>query len=267
MTLAPTTAVLPISPQARPPARDAACADLFHLLAELPAADPRRASIRDRIVELCIPLVRSVAAQYRDRGEPYEDLLQAGAIGLVKAIDRFDPGRGLQFTTYAVPTVRGEIRRHFRDHSWAVHVPRGLQEEVLLVTRASTDLVQQLGRAPTVAELVAYTRLPEESVLEALECGRSYASRSLNEPIGDADGSELLDTLGGDDPALTGVVLHESLRPALAQLPARELRIVQLRFYGNQSQSEIGRQLGISQMHVSRLLARALATLRQALTD
>jgi RNA polymerase sigma-B factor len=240
---------------------------MFTDLAALPAGDPRRIAIRDRIVERHLPLVRSIAHRYRNRGEPFDDLLQAGAVGLVKAVDRFEVERGLRFSTFAVPTVQGEIRRHFRDRGWAVHVTRSLQEHVAAVTAASTALQTELNRSPTVAELAARTRLSEEQVLEALDCARSYSTRSLNEPIGDADGTELGHTLGAEDPGLNSVVLHESLSPALATLPAREQRILHLRFYGNQTQTQIAQQLGISQMHVSRLLARALAALRQQLED
>jgi RNA polymerase sigma-B factor len=242
-------------------------ARMFAQLAALPEGDPRRAPIRADIVERHLPLVRSIAARYRNRGEPFDDLLQAGALGLVKAVDRFEVERGLRFSTFAVPTVRGEIRRHFRDRGWAMHVTRSLQEHVAAVTAASTTLQQELNRAPTVAELAVQVRLSEEQVLEALDCARSYTTRSLNEPIGDVDGTELSETLGAEDRDLDGVVLHESLGPALATLPPREQRILHLRFYGNQTQSQIAQQLGISQMHVSRLLAKALAALREQLAD
>jgi RNA polymerase sigma-B factor len=255
---------LTMAPAADPDADDEI--QMFARLATLPPG-PDRTALRDCIVERHLPLVRSIAAKYRNRGEPMDDLIQAGSLGLVKAVDRFEVERGLRFSTFAVPTVRGEIRRHFRDRGWAVHVTRGLQEQVAAVTAAGTALQQDLNRAPTVAELAAHTKLSEEQVLEALDCARSYSTRSLNEPIGDAEGTELVETLGGDDPGMNGVVMHESLLPALATLPAREQRILHLRFYGNQTQSQIAQQLGISQMHVSRLLAKALMTLRQHLAD
>jgi RNA polymerase sigma-B factor len=245
----------------------ASTGELFEVLARLPAGHPDWHRTRERIIERHLPLVRLVARRYSHRGEPFDDLFQAGALGLVKAVDRFDVDRGLSFSTFAVPTVQGEIKRHFRDRTWSVHVNRGLQERVALVSRASTELNQELGRAPTVAETAARTGISDEHVLEALECARSYSTRSLNETVGDADGAELSETLGAEDPGLQDIVLHESLRPALARLPAREQRILQLRFYGGQTQSQIAAQLGISQMHVSRLLARTLATLRRDLAD
>jgi RNA polymerase sigma-B factor len=248
-------------------AEEPADSAMFRVLAGLPVGDPRRTAVRHRIVEQHLPLVRAIAARYRNRGEPYDDLLQAGSLGLVKAVDRFDVERGLRFSTFAVPTVQGEIRRHFRDRTWTVHVHRGLQELVSQVTRTSVELNQELGRAATVAELAGRVGASGEQVLEALECARSYSPRSLNETVGDTDGTELAETLGAEDPGLADVELHESLGPALAKLPPREQRIVQLRFYGNMTQSQIAGQLGISQMHVSRLLARSLATLRKHLAD
>jgi RNA polymerase sigma-B factor len=237
---------------------------LFRMLGRLPDGPPRSA-VRAEIVARHLPLVRAIAMRYRNRGEPLEDLLQAGAVGLVKAVDRFEVGRGVRFSTFAVPTVSGEIKRHFRDHTWSVHVRRGLQERTAAVTAAAGALAQELGRSATVAELARRSELSEEQVLEALECARCYAARSLNEPF--EDDGELGDTLGGEDPALHDLVLHESLRPALAKLPARLQRIISLRFYGNLTQAQIAEQFGISQMHVSRLLAQALGLLRADMAD
>jgi RNA polymerase sigma-B factor len=275
MTLAPSATepieepYLALAEDPAATAEAAGAADEISMFAELAALPigPERTALRDRIVERHLPLVRAIAMRYRNRGEPMDDLLQAGALGLVKAVDRFEVERGLRFSTYAVPTVRGEIRRHFRDRGWAVHVARGLQEQVAAVTAASSALHDELHRAPTVAELAARTKLSEEQVLDALDCARSYRARSLNEPVGDADGTEVVATLGSEDPGFNGVVMHESLLPAVATLPPREQRILHLRFYGNQTQSQIAQQLGISQMHVSRLLAKALATLREQLAD
>jgi RNA polymerase sigma-B factor len=234
---------------------------LFGRLAELPADRAERDRVRAVLIEQHLPLVRYFARRYAGRGEPMEDLLQAGSIGLVKAVDRFDPGRGLEFSTYAAPTILGEIRRHFRDRTWAVHVQRGLQELTTEVARYATELTQELNRAPSVAELATRSGRTEEQVLEALDCASAYSAESLETPSG--ENRTIGDSLGGEDPALGDVELHESLGPALATLPARERRILQLRFYGNQTQSQIAAQLGISQMHVSRLLARTLATLRE----
>jgi RNA polymerase sigma-B factor len=235
---------------------------LFRRLAELPDC-PERDRARAKLVEKHLPLVRYFARRYAGRGEPLDDLLQAGSLGLVKAVDRFDPSRGLEFSTYASPTILGEIRRHFRDRTWAVHVHRHLQEVTTEVTRLADVLTQELNRAPSVAELAARSGYTEEEVLEALDCAAAYTADSLDAP---ADGDRTLgDRVGGEDPSLAEVELHESLGPALATLPERERRILQLRFYGNQTQSQIAAQLGISQMHVSRLLARTLAQLREQL--
>jgi RNA polymerase sigma-B factor len=236
---------------------------LFGRLAELPADSAERDRLRAALVEQHLPLVRYFARRYANRGEPLDDLLQAGSVGLVKAVDRFDPGRGLEFSTYAAPTILGEIRRHFRDRTWAVHVHRGLQELTTEVARCAGELTQELNRAPSVAELATRCGRTEEEVLEALDCASAYSAESLETPSG--EDRTIGDSLGGEDPALGDVELHESLGPALATLPARERRILQLRFYGNQTQSQIAAQLGISQMHVSRLLARTLAQLREQL--
>jgi RNA polymerase sigma-B factor len=235
----------------------------FAEFANLPDTDPERDRLRRTLIETHLPLVRYFARRYTGRGEPLDDLLQAGAIGLVKAVDRFDPGRGLEFSTYAAPTILGEIRRHFRDRTWAVHVHRGLQELAAEVTKCVAELTQELNRAPSVAELSARSGRTQEEVLEALDCAAAYSAESLETPTG--EDRTLGDGLGGEDPALADVDLHESLGPALATLPDRERRILQLRFYGNQTQSQIAAQLGISQMHVSRLLARTLKQLREQL--
>ena len=235
----------------------------FVRLAELPEASPLRDRLREQLVEQHLPLVRYFARRYAGRGEPMDDLLQAGSVGLVKAVDRFDPGRGLEFSTYAAPTILGEIRRHFRDRTWAVHVHRSLQELTAEVARCAGELTAELGRAPSVAELSARSGRSEEEVLEALDCAAAYTADSLEAPAG--EDRTLGDSIGGEDQALVDVELHESLGPALATLPERERRILQLRFYGNQTQSQIAAQLGISQMHVSRLLARTLRQLREQL--
>jgi RNA polymerase sigma-B factor len=238
---------------------------MFARLAELPPDSPERDQLRAELVERHLPLVRYFARRYANRGEPLDDLQQVGSLGLVKAVDRFDPGRGLEFSTYASPTILGEIRRHFRDRTWSVHVRRGLQELTAEVTRHVTDLTQELGRSPSVTELSVRSGRSQEEVLEALGVAAAYSADSLDAPYGEE--RTLGDSLGGEDPALAGIELHESLGPALDALPERERRIIQLRFYGNLTQSQIAAQLGISQMHVSRLLARTLGRLREQLSD
>jgi RNA polymerase sigma-B factor len=246
-----------------PPTQRETVREMFARLAELPESCPERARLRHTLVEQHLPLVRFFARRYAGRGEPIDDLQQAGSIGLVKAVDRFDPGRGLEFSTYAAPTILGEIRRHFRDRTWAVHVHRGLQELTAEITRYAGELTQELNRAPSVPELAARSGRTEEEVLDALDCAAAYTADSLETPAG--EDRTLGDSIGGEDPALAGVELHESLGPALATLADRERRILQLRFFGNQTQSQIAAQLGISQMHVSRLLARTLTQLREQL--
>jgi RNA polymerase sigma-B factor len=241
--------------------------DLFEQLAVLPAGDDERLRIRGELVELHLPLVEYLARRFRNRGEWLDDLTQVATIGLIKSIDRFDLSRGVEFSTYATPTIVGEIKRHFRDKGWAVRVPRRLQELKLALTKAISDLAQRLGRAPTVAELAAHLQMSEEEVLEGLESANAYSTVSLDAPdSGDDDAPAVAESLGMLDDALEGVEYRESLKPLLERLPPREKRILLLRFFGNMTQSQIAIELGISQMHVSRLLARTLAQLRDGLT-
>ena len=221
---------------------------------------------REQLIEQYMSLVRSLARRYSYRGEQLEDLVQIGAIGLIKAIDRFDLERGVELTTYATPNIIGEIKRHFRDKGWAVRVPRRLQELKLSLTKAIGDLAQREGRAPTVSELAAHLQMSEEDVLEGLESANAYSTVSLDAPdSGDDDAPAVADSLGIVDEALEGVEYRESLKPLLERLPPREKKILLLRFFGNLTQSQIASELGISQMHVSRLLARTLAQLRDKL--
>ena len=240
---------------------------LFGRLADLPTGDPDRLRIRGELVELHLPLVEYLARRFRNRGEWLDDLTQVATIGLIKSIDRFDLARGVEFSTYATPTIVGEIKRHFRDKGWAVRVPRRLQELKLALTKAIGDLAQKEGRAPTVAEIAAHLQMTEEEVLEGLESANAYSTVSLDAPdSGDDDAPAVAESLGMLDEALEGVEYRESLKPLLEQLPSREKRILLLRFFGNMTQSQIASELGISQMHVSRLLARTLAQLRDGLT-
>jgi RNA polymerase sigma-B factor len=238
----------------------------FVRLAALPDGDPVRGRLRDHLVEMHLPLVEYLARRFAGRGEPLDDLVQVGTIGLIKAVDRFDTGRGVEFSTYATPTVVGEIKRHFRDKGWTVRVPRRLQELRASLSSATAQLTQDLGRSPTVGELAGHLGVGEEEVLEGLESANAYAAVSL-EATDDADGQSVLDTLGAMDEALEGVEYRESLKPLLDSLPDRERRILVLRFFGNMTQSQIAAELGISQMHVSRLLARTLSQLRERLLE
>ena len=239
---------------------------MFLQLAELPADDPGRPRLREELVEAHLPLVEYLARRFRNRGEPLDDLVQVATIGLIKSVDRFDLDRGVEFSTYATPTIVGEIKRHFRDKGWAIRVPRRLQELKLSLTKATSELSQKNGRSPTVAELAGHLGMSEEEILEGLESANAYSAVSLDAPDGgDDDSPAVADSLGMMDDALEGVEYRESLKPLLEQLPPREKRILMLRFFGSMTQSKIASELGISQMHVSRLLARTLAQLRSGL--
>ncbi|MBO8192617.1 RNA polymerase sigma factor SigF [Streptomyces oryzae] len=237
---------------------------LFIELRKLPDG-PERAELRNHLVRMHLPLVEHLARRFRNRGEPLDDLTQVATIGLIKSVDRFDPERGVEFSTYATPTVVGEIKRHFRDKGWAVRVPRRLQELRLSLTSATAELSQQHGRAPTVHELAQRLSISEEEVLEGLESANAYSTLSLDVPDTDDESPAVADTLGAEDDALEGVEYRESLKPLLEELPPREKKILLLRFFGNMTQSQIAQEVGISQMHVSRLLARTLAQLRDRL--
>ncbi|MCH0556125.1 MULTISPECIES: RNA polymerase sigma factor SigF [Streptomyces] len=238
------------------------------MFVELRTLDPgsaRYAELRNQLVRMHLPLVEHLARRFRNRGEPLDDLTQVATIGLIKSVDRFDPERGVEFSTYATPTVVGEIKRHFRDKGWAVRVPRRLQELRLALTTATAELSQLHGRSPTVHELAEKLAISEEEVLEGLESANAYSTLSLDVPDTDDESPAVADTLGAEDEALEGVEYRESLKPLLEDLPPREKRILLLRFFGNMTQSQIAQEVGISQMHVSRLLARTLAQLREKL--
>ncbi len=241
--------------------------ELLARFVALDEQDPARAAVRDELVTMHLPLVYHLARRFRDRGEPHDDLVQVGTIGLIKAVDRFDPDRGVEFSTYATPTIVGEIKRHFRDKGWSVRVPRRLQELRMAITRATAEVSQDLGRSPTVRELATRLAISEEEVLEGLEAAQSYSALSLDGGGGDDEAGPpaLMDTLGTDDEALANVEYRETLRPLLAALPDRERQIVLLRFFHNKTQSEIAAEVGVSQMHVSRLLVKSLGTLRGAM--
>jgi RNA polymerase sigma-B factor len=265
--------VEPAGPEAAPPTPPGSALDtrtlsrsLFLRLAVLEPGSEEHTYVRDTLIELNLPLVRYASARFRSRNEPMEDIVQVGTIGLIKAIDRFDPERGVEFPTFAMPTVVGEIKRFFRDTSWSVRVPRRLQELRLALTKAGDELSQRLDRSPTVAELATCLGVSEEDVVEGLAVGNAYTASSLDSGSGEEDGDgPLADRLGYEDLALEGVEYRESLKPLLAKLPPRERRIIMLRFFGNLTQSQIGEEIGISQMHVSRLLTRTLTQLREGL--
>src|ERR671919_580850 len=217
---------------------------------------------RERLIEQYLPLVRSLARRYSYRGEQHEDLVQVGCIGLIKAIDRFDIDRGVELTTYATPNIIGEIKRHFRDKGWAVRVPRGLQELNVQLSRLIEEQTVQLGRSPTVAELAKAAGVEEEDVLEALESGRAYSSLSLSAGGGDDDELDPLESLGTVEHQYEVSEDRAVLAPGFRVLDERERRILHLRFFDGLTQSQIAQQVGISQMHVSRLIRRSLEKIR-----
>lgn len=232
------------------------------LVAAAPEAE--RIRLRDDLVHRSLPFAGRLARRYWGRGVPYEDLEQVARLGLVKAIDRYDPERG-SFTAYAVITITGEIKRHFRDKSWGVRVPRRLQELGLSIGQATVVLTQRLSRSPTVVELAEYLETTEESIVEAMEGTAGYSLASLNAPVGGEAQAELGDLFGAPDAELESVDDRLAVTSLLCRLPARERQILAMRFYGNRTQADIAAELGISQMHVSRLITRSLTWLREAM--
>lgn len=236
--------------------------DVWALMETLSEDDPRRSTLRDELITMHLPLVHHLARRYRERGESMDDLVQAGTVGLIKAIDGFDPTRGLELSTYATPTILGEIKRHFRDRTWAVHVPRRLQLLQAQVTQQADLLAAELHRAPTVRELAHSLDVTEADILDALEARAAHAVDSLSGDSDDDAVPSAYRSLGAMDPGFEAIDDRETLRPLIAALPDRERAILQMRFFQGMSQSQIAEELGISQMHVSRLLARTLAGLR-----
>jgi RNA polymerase sigma-B factor len=220
---------------------------------------------REQLIEQYLSLVRSLARRYAYRGEQLDDLVQIGCIGLIKAIDRFDLERGVELTTYATPNIIGEIKRHFRDKGWAVRVPRGLQELNVQLSKIVEEQTVQLGRSPTIPELAKAAGVEEELVLEALESGRAYTSLSLSVGGGGDEDGELdpLESLGTEEHQYSVSEDRAVLAPGFRALDERERRILHLRFFDGLTQSQIAQQIGISQMHVSRLIRRALEKIRQ----
>lgn len=239
--------------------------DLFDRLA---GDGPGAVGARDELVRLHLPLVEHCARRFRNRGEPHEDLVQVGTIGLLKAVDRFDRDRGVEFSTYATPTIIGEIKRHFRDKGWAVRVPRRLQELRMQIGATTAELTQSLGRSPTARELADALGCSVEEIVEGLESGQAYSTLSLDATTDTEDpAGPMLEAMGADDENLAQVELRESLKPLLEALGPREKRILLLRFFRNMTQSQIAAEVGISQMHVSRLLSRTLERLRADLAE
>ncbi|MFC7481674.1 SigB/SigF/SigG family RNA polymerase sigma factor [Luedemannella flava] len=230
------------------------------------AAGQRSAAraLREQAVELALPAAHQMAARYRNRGENEDDLRQVAALGLLKAIDGWDPERGHGFSDYAIPTVLGELRRHFRDRGWAMRVPRRLKDVLLETRRVNDQLTQELGRSPDPADLATSLGLPTEAVEAALDAAESYRPRSLSVPVGDGS-AELADLMGALDPGYEQVDNLNSITDVIAALPERTRRILALRFTQDLSQAQIAAEVGLSQMHVSRILNQTIATLRDAI--
>jgi len=224
------------------------------------------ATAREELVERFLPLARQLARRYQRHNEPLDDLMQVASMGLVKAIDRFDPARGTAFSTYAVPTILGELKRYFRDSGWAVHVPRGMQERVMKLDQASQELHRKLGRSPSAGELAGELGLTSEEVLEAMEAASAYDAISLEEQRGseqrDSQEPTYADSLGSEEERYELVEYGATIAPTMKALSERERLILHLRFVEDLTQSEIADRIGVSQMHVSRLIRRALARLR-----
>jgi RNA polymerase sigma-B factor len=239
---------------------------LFAVLTAARSSAIDRSRARGELVELHLPLVEHCARRFLNRGEPFEDLVQVGTIGLIKAVDRFDTERGVEFSTYATPTIIGEIKRHFRDKGWAIRVPRRLQELRMSIATATSELSQRLGRSPTPREVAERLGVTIEDVLEGLESANAYSTLSLDAGDSHEDGlGSMLESMGATDDALDHVELRESIRPLIENLPPRERQILLLRFFRQMTQAQIAEEVGISQMHVSRLLSRTLAELRDSI--
>jgi RNA polymerase sigma-B factor len=241
-------------------------APLFAEFAALAPDDACRVVLRGKLVTGYLPVVRHIARRFAGRGEPVDDLEQAGTVGLLNAVDRFEPDRGVDFLSYAVPTITGEIRRHFRDRTWAMRVPRRLKDLQSVINGAVGPLSQELGRAPRPSEIAERLGIPAEDVVEGLDAQQAYRSSSLDELVAGAD-SALTDTLGAADAELETVEYRQTLAPLLDELPERQRTILLLRFFGNLTQTQIADRVGISQMHVSRLLSQTVAQLRRRLTE
>jgi RNA polymerase sigma-B factor len=231
-------------------------------------AKDNSATVREELVDRFMPLARRLAARYAGGAEPFDDLVQVASVGLVKAIDRFDPERGTAFSTFAVPTILGELKRHFRDRGWSVHVPRDVQERILKVERATAELPAKLGHAPTVREIANRIEASEEEVLEAMHAAQGHHAVSLDAASTVGDGDEptpLGDRIGEEDPSFNTVEYGAAIAPVLEEISERDRQVLHLRFVEDMTQSEIAERLGISQMHVSRLMRRCLDDLRALL--
>ncbi|MBF6170382.1 RNA polymerase sigma factor SigF [Nocardia blacklockiae] len=237
---------------------------LFEELAGSAEGSDRRAELRAQLIGRCIPLADHIARKFSGRGEPFDDLTQVARVGLVHAVDRFDISRGSNFLSFAVPTIMGEVRRYFRDNTWAMRVPRRVKETHLRIGAAIDTLSQSLGRSPTVKEIAAELEINPDEVTQAVIAGNAYQPSSIDAvSVGRDTEASLLDTLGEEESQFDRVEEYVAIRPLLAGLPERERRILTMRFFESMTQTQIAQRMGISQMHVSRILAKTLARLRE----
>ncbi|MFC8043108.1 RNA polymerase sigma factor SigF [Nocardia sp. NPDC057353] len=241
--------------------------DVAALFGELGRAEPgsaQHAALRAELINRCIPLADHIARKFSGRGEPFDDLTQVARVGLVHAVDRFDVGRGSNFLSFAVPTIMGEVRRYFRDNTWAMRVPRRVKETHLRIGAAIDSLSQTLGRSPTAKEIAAELGVDPDEVTQAVIAGNAYQPSSIDAAsLGRDTEASLLDTLGEEESQFDRVEEYVAIRPLLAGLPERERRILTMRFFESMTQTQIAQRMGISQMHVSRILAKTLARLRE----
>lgn len=242
--------------------------EMFVALREMPAESHEYRRQRERIVARCLPLADHVASHFARRGEGHDDLVQVARLGLMNAVNRFDPAKGPSFIGFAVPTMMGEVRRYFRDYSWGMRVPRRLRELHVQISRTTSELSQRLGRAPTAGELSQVLEVPHEEIVECLVAGDAYRLDSLDAPIGaDSSGTprSVADSVGGVDPQMDHITNREALRVVINALPQREREVLQMRFFESMTQSQIAERIGVSQMQVSRILASTLRSLRDQL--
>jgi RNA polymerase sigma-B factor len=241
---------------------------MFIALRQMPAESHEYRRQREHIVARCLPLADHVASHFARRGESLDDLTQVARLGLMNAINRFDPDKGPSFVGFAVPTMMGEVRRYFRDYSWGMRVPRRLRELHVQISRATSDLAQKLGRAPTASELSQLLEVPREEIIECLVAGDAYRLESLDAPMS-ADSSDkpllVADAVGGIDPQIDHITNREAVRVLVGALPQRERQVLHMRFFESMTQSQIAERIGVSQMQVSRILANTLRCLRDQL--
>jgi RNA polymerase sigma-B factor len=246
---------------------DTAAEESLRRLSQLAHDDPAWTLCRDEVITAYQPLARRAAIKFQRRGEEVDDLVQVAMIGLIKAVDRFDPERGVHFVHYALPTMLGELKRHFRDRAWTVRVNRGLQETHLRIVRAVPELCQALQRTPTTADIAEHLGIKEDEVIEGTRCAGAYTARSLNDTVVGSEDIQLVDMMGDADAMLELVPDRVALHEVVQRLPEREREILKLRFMDNLTQAEIATLIGVSQMHVSRLLTKAFAQLKEMLLE